>query len=267
MPLLRYILPLPHSLVQILGSVQAKAGMCKDNTVTLLQCSGDRPGKRYRPAMTIVGNVLALHGGFVLNREEMDVSLFLLNFVSRKWSRITVHGDTPGCICEHSMVAVGATIYIYGGLKFGNEHWHQNSDLWAFNLNTLRTKPTWELVEPCSGERPSFKWDSGILVPYRKGLLLIISCFEFLTKNPPPEHNLGTFVWTFDLKSKCWSALGCIVGDGPLQPRQLAPAVVVFDDVVYAVGDYTPGLDKRIVKYSVFAFNISGMSAAKFHCT
>ncbi|KXN90436.1 PAB-dependent poly(A)-specific ribonuclease subunit PAN3 [Leucoagaricus sp. SymC.cos] len=232
----------------------------KDNAVTLLQCGGNHPGKLYTPLMTIVGSVLALHGGYKDRGEHVDRSLFLLNLVSRKWSKITAHGDAPDDLVERSMVAVDTTIYIYGISKYRYGLGVTEPDLWAFNLNTLRTKPTWELVKPCSPERPLLVRaldEKGILVPYRKGLMLIASCFGFLTKAPPPKRDLGTFVWTFDLKSKCWSTLGRIVGDSLLQSRLLAPAVVVFDDVVYAVGDYTPGLDKRIVKYSVFAFNIS----------
>ncbi|KXN90439.1 Serine/threonine-protein kinase HT1 [Leucoagaricus sp. SymC.cos] len=223
----------------------------KDNTVTLLQCGGDRPGERYKPAMTIVGNVLALHGGYVVNGENMDPSLFLLNLVSRKWSKITVHSDAPGPIWGHSMVAVGATIYLYGVFK-SNEYWPRKSDLWAFNLNTRITHKTHMGASRALFGRTTFIGTG----PQYLGLVpRWINAF--LTKNPPPDQNRGTFAWTFDLKSKCWSALGRIVGDGPLQPRQLAPAAAVFDDVVYVVGDYTPGLDKDIVEYSVFAFKIS----------
>ncbi|KXN81665.1 PAB-dependent poly(A)-specific ribonuclease subunit PAN3, partial [Leucoagaricus sp. SymC.cos] len=231
----------------------------KDNTVTLLQCGGDSPGERCNPAMTIVGSVLALHGGYKSNPWGIlvDPSLFLLNLVSRKWSKITAHGDALDNLVGHSMVAVDTTIYIYGGSKYVHRPEDMNSDLWAFNLNTLRTKPSWELVKPCSNTQPSLERDShktGILVPYRKGLILIANGFMFPTSLHTPKY-LDAFVWTFDLKSKYWSALGRIVGDGPLEPRRLASAVV-FDGVVYVVGDYAPP-DKRIVEYRVFAFKIS----------
>ncbi|KXN87569.1 hypothetical protein AN958_08450 [Leucoagaricus sp. SymC.cos] len=231
----------------------------KDNAVTLLQCGGNHPGKLYTPLMTIVGSVLALHGGYKDRGEHVDRSLFLLNLVSRKWSKITAHGDAPDDLVERSMVAVDTTIYIYGISKYRYGLGVTEPDLWAFNLNTLRTKPTWELVKPCSPERPLLVRaldEKGILVPYRKGLMLIASCFGFLTKAPPPKRDLGTFVWTFDLKSKCWSTLGRIVGDSLLQSRLLAPAVVVFDDVVYVVANYTSRPDEHI-RCSILAFKIS----------
>ncbi|KXN85917.1 PAB-dependent poly(A)-specific ribonuclease subunit PAN3 [Leucoagaricus sp. SymC.cos] len=233
----------------------------KDNTVTLLHCGGDSPGERHNSTMTIVGSILVLHGGYKGIWEEVDPSLFILNLVSRKWSKITAHGDAPVNMMGHSMVAVDTTIYIYGGSKCETKCRDKNSDLWAFNLDTLHTKPTWELVKPCLDERPSLKRgfpSTDVLVPYRKGLMLIANDFGSLTKEYPPGCNLGTFVSTFDLKSKCWTALGHIVGDGPLQPRQLAPAAVEFGDVVYVVAGYTPGPDKRKTECSVFAFKISG---------
>ncbi|KXN85914.1 PAB-dependent poly(A)-specific ribonuclease subunit PAN3 [Leucoagaricus sp. SymC.cos] len=225
----------------------------KANTVTFLECGGDSPGRRSDSAMTIVGSVLALHGGYQGIVCRADPSLFLLNLASREWSKITDHGYAPVNLVNHCMVAVHTTIYIYGGEKYENGCWVSNSDLWAFNLNTLRTKPTWELVKPYSSELPSLRWDSderGILVPIANG-------FKFLLREPPQKCDLGTFVWTFNLKSKCWTALARIVGDGPLQPQQLVPAAVVFGDVVYVVADYTPDPDKCIIEYSIFAFKIS----------
>ncbi|KXN85918.1 Serine/threonine-protein kinase HT1 [Leucoagaricus sp. SymC.cos] len=231
----------------------------KDNTVTLLHCGGDSPGGRLYPTMTTVGSILALQGGYNASWPVGYPSLYLLNLVSRKWSKIIAHGDAPPGLIRHSMIAVDVTIYIYGGSKYENGHWYKSFDLWAFNLNTLHTKPTWELVNPCSDERPSLNLepDESCMVLYRKGLMLITNGFKFLTKKRPPERDLGTFVWTFDLKSKCWTALGRIVRDGPLQPRQLARAAVVFDDVVYVVADYTPDPDEHKIEYSVFAFKIS----------
>ncbi|KXN87575.1 PAB-dependent poly(A)-specific ribonuclease subunit PAN3 [Leucoagaricus sp. SymC.cos] len=232
----------------------------KDSTVTLLHCDGDSPGERLNSAMTIVGSVLVLHGGYKGSWEEMDPSLFILNLVSRKWSKITAHGDAPVHTSGHSMVAVGTTIYIYSGIQHKNGHGVTNSDMWAFHLITLHTKPTWELVKPCSDQRPLAKqssYDRDILVPYRKGLMLIANRFLSPTGERRLEHHLGTFLWTFDLNSKCWTTLGRIAGDGPLQPQHLIPPAVVFGDVVYVVADYTPDPDKYIIKPGVFAFKIS----------
>ncbi|KXN85916.1 Serine/threonine-protein kinase HT1 [Leucoagaricus sp. SymC.cos] len=190
-PAMTYPSPSPFSRSR-LGLCATKSGDVY-NTVTLLQCGGDSPGPRLNPALTIVGCVLALHGG---SRDEGDVdpSLFLLNLVSCKWSKITAHGNAPVHLYTHSMVAVDTTIYIYGGLR--NMTWFgiRNSDMWAFNFNTLRTKPTWELVKPCSDQRSPHPDKEGILVPYRKGLMLIANNFWFLTANPPPKMRSGNSV-------------------------------------------------------------------------
>ncbi|KXN81626.1 hypothetical protein AN958_04087 [Leucoagaricus sp. SymC.cos] len=114
----------------------------KDNTTTVLQCSGDDPGPRYGHAMTMVGNsVLALHGGSICEGEdqESDASLFLFNVVSKKWLRIPTAGRPPGFRRSHSMVAVGTTIFMFGG--FVPERSQYFGELWAFDLKTVRTQP------------------------------------------------------------------------------------------------------------------------------
>ncbi|KXN83221.1 Tip elongation aberrant protein 1 [Leucoagaricus sp. SymC.cos] len=197
----------------------------KDNTAAVLQCDGyDDPGPRSRHAMTIIGsNVLALHGGRVSkNGGAADPSLFLFNLVSRKWSKIPVAGSAPGSRQGHSMVAVGTTIFMFGGWSSqGQGHF---DELWAFDLKTMYTQPRWELVTPSSTEKPSAR-SYFVLAPYQNQLILF-GGYRGL-------HLADT--WAFNTNTEKWSQFQC-VGDVP-SPRSCT-AGVMLDDIMYVIGGY-----------------------------
>ncbi|KXN83220.1 Tip elongation aberrant protein 1 [Leucoagaricus sp. SymC.cos] len=211
----------------------------KDNTATVLQCSGDDPGPRYEHAMTMVGNnVIALHGGYPCNsREAVDPSLFLFNLVSRKWLKVPVAGSAPGSRQGHSMVVIGTTIFMFGGWPLhGSE---RLDELWAFDLRTIHTQPRWELVTPSSTGKPPPR-DDFVFVPHQNQLMLFGGYGE--------EYLADT--WAFDTNTKRWSELQC-VGDVP-SPRDRA-AGAVLDDVMYIIG----GCDQNAGYNDVFALKIS----------
>ncbi|KXN93295.1 Kelch repeat-containing protein 1 [Leucoagaricus sp. SymC.cos] len=145
----------------------------KDNTVTVLQCSGDNPGARYDHAMTMVGSsVLALHGGIAAignrGRKIDDSSLFLFNLVSRKWLKISTAGKAPGPRQHHSVAIIGTTIFIFGG-----EEDSRGNELWAFDLKTIHSRPKWELITPSSTEKPPPR-NTSVLVPYQNKLMVFV---------------------------------------------------------------------------------------------
>ncbi|KXN83223.1 Tip elongation aberrant protein 1 [Leucoagaricus sp. SymC.cos] len=213
----------------------------KDNTTTVLQCSGDDPGPRWGHAMTMIGsNVLALHGGHPCKSgDAVDPNLFLLNLGSRKWLKVPVTGSAPGPRSSHSMVVVGTTIFMFDGWPSqGSNRSVNEPELWAFDLKTMRTKPRWELVILSSTEKPPAR-EHCALVPYRNQLIL----FGGFRSSRLAD------TWAFDTSTKKWSQLQC-TGDVP-SPRDLA-AGVVLDDVMYVIGGY-----HESVVDDVFAFKIS----------
>ncbi|KXN83226.1 Tip elongation aberrant protein 1 [Leucoagaricus sp. SymC.cos] len=210
----------------------------KDNTATVIQCSGDDPGPRYAYAMTMVGSsAIALHGGFPRKSGgAVDPSLFLFNLVSQKWLKVPVAGSAPGSRHGRSMVVVGTTIFMFGGQSLqGSE---RLNELWTFNLKTIRTRPRWELVTPASTEKPPPR-DEFVFVSHQNQLILFGGYGNLRLAD----------TWAFNTNTKQWSQLQCM-GDVP-SPRDLATGTVL-DDVMYVIGGYHESLVD-----DVFAFKIS----------
>ncbi|KXN83217.1 Tip elongation aberrant protein 1 [Leucoagaricus sp. SymC.cos] len=214
----------------------------EDNTATVLQFGGNNPGSRTGHAMTMVGNnILALHGGEAPDSrpgsDKSDPSLFLFNLVSRKWLRIPTTGRDPGFRCGHSMAVVGTTIFMFGGYSRLSSQFF--NDLWAFDLNTIRTDSRWELVIPSSSEKPPPRSDF-VLVPYQNQLILFGGVSQ--------KYMYLADTWSFNTTTKRWSQSQCR-GDIPF-PRSWT-AGAVLNDVMYVIGGFNGG-----ALNDVFAFKI-----------
>ncbi|KXN83219.1 Tip elongation aberrant protein 1 [Leucoagaricus sp. SymC.cos] len=211
----------------------------KDNTVTVLDYNGDNPNPRHYHAMAIVGdNILAVHGGKNLfGDHDADPGLFLFNLVSRKWSRIHTSGDAPGSRHGHSMAVIGTTIFMFGGYSIQDSKYF--SELWAFDLRTLRTQPRWELVTPLLTERPPPR-NVSVFVPYQNQLILFGGW---------GEQGSTADIWSFNTNTKRWSQLRCM---GDIPPPLSYIVGPVLDDVMYVIGGY----DGRVGLNDVFALKI-----------
>ncbi|KXN92018.1 Tip elongation aberrant protein 1 [Leucoagaricus sp. SymC.cos] len=211
----------------------------KDNTATVLQCSGDDPGPRYAYAVTMVGSsAIALHGGFPCkNGDAVDPSLFLFNLVSRKWLKIPVAGSAPGSRQGHSMVVVGTTIFMFGGQSLQGPE--RLNELWAFDLKTIRTRPRWELVTPSSTEKPPPR-DEFVFVSHQNQLILFGGNGNMRLSD----------TWAFNTNTRKWSQLQCM-GDIPSPRNRTAGAML--DDVMYAIGGCS---DSEDALKDVFALKI-----------
>ncbi|KXN83209.1 Tip elongation aberrant protein 1 [Leucoagaricus sp. SymC.cos] len=200
----------------------------KDNTASVLQCIGDDPGGRQKLAMAMIGtSALAIQGGTTCEGGiDIDPSLFLLNLVSCKWSRIRTSGYAPGHRIGHSMAVVGTTIFMFGGLARSRQgNWVATNELWAFDLKTIRTQPRWELIAHTSDDQPSPRQNL-VLVPYKDRLILFGGCDQdkkFATSD----------VWYFDTSHRQWHRLQCT---GVVPPSLTGLAGSVLDDVLYVFG-------------------------------
>ncbi|KXN91167.1 Actin-1 [Leucoagaricus sp. SymC.cos] len=213
----------------------------KENTLTLVHCSDICPRARYAHAMTIIGSVLVVHGGVCNRGVDDDGSLFLLNLVSRRWTTIAELDNAPDGRCGHSIAAIGTTIIIFGGY-LGSNRGTCSNELWVFDLNTLRSRPTWELIKPSSKRQPSPR--SGCALVAYKGQVILFGGKDDQGKA------LGD-LWTFDLKTKRWEELN-FTGEIP-SPRSELSGIVV-DDVIYILNG--PSQVENI-EFAVFAFKIS----------
>ncbi|KAI0654188.1 hypothetical protein C8Q70DRAFT_1142246 [Cubamyces menziesii] len=198
----------------------------RDLSATLLQTTGEIPSPRVGHASALVGSVLIVWGGDTKTSskskpgDKQDDGLYLLNLVTREWTRVAVYGPSPVGRYGHAVTMVGSKFYVFGGQVDGEFL----NDLWSFDLNSLRTKATWELVEPVEGSPRPPKRTSHICVTYGEKIILFggTDC---------QYHYNDT--WAFDTTTNTWTELTCI-GFIP-SPREGHSAAMV-DDVVYVFG-------------------------------
>ncbi|KAF8640758.1 hypothetical protein AX17_000408 [Amanita inopinata Kibby_2008] len=215
----------------------------RDNSATLLQTAGEIPSPRVGHASALVSNVLIVWGGDTKAdskarpTDKEDDGLYLLNLVSKEWTRVTVHGPAPIGRYGHAVAMAGSKFFVFGGQADGTFF----NDLWAFDLNSLRSRATWELHEPSMPEKPSQR-TGHICVTYDNHIII------FGGTDGQYHYN---DTWSYDIQSRKWTELQCI-GFIPLAREGHAAAVV--DDVIYIFGGR--GVDGKDLN-DLAAFKIS----------
>ncbi|KAF7306753.1 Cell polarity protein [Mycena indigotica] len=216
----------------------------REQSATLLQTAGDGPTPRVGHASALVSNVLIVWGGDTKTdpkskpTDKQDDNLYLLNLVSREWTKVSVYNSGPVGRYGHAVtMAAGSKFFVFGGQVDGEFL----NDLWSFDLNSLRTRATWELVEPASAEKPAQR-TGHICVTYENRILV------FGGTDGQYHYN---DTWAFDLNTRKWSELQCI-GFIP-SPRE-GHAAALVDDVVYIFGGR--GVDGKDLS-DLAAFKIS----------
>ncbi|CCM04210.1 uncharacterized protein FIBRA_06376 [Fibroporia radiculosa] len=198
----------------------------RDLSATLLQTAGEVPSPRVGHASALVGSVLIVWGGDTKANtkakpgDKQDDGLYLLNLVSREWTRVAVYGPTPAGRYGHAVTMVGSKFYMFGGQVDGEFL----NDLWVFDLNSLRTKATWELVEPAEGSPRPAQRTGHVCVTHENKLILFggTDC---------QYHYNDT--WVFDTTTNVWSELTCI---GYIPSPREGHAASLVDDVMYVYG-------------------------------
>ncbi|KAI0308283.1 hypothetical protein B0F90DRAFT_1665117 [Multifurca ochricompacta] len=198
----------------------------RDLSATLLQTSGEIPTPRVGHAGALVSSVLLIWGGDtntggqVVPNERQDDSLYLLNLVSREWTRVVVNGPCPVGRYGHAVTMVGSKFFVFGGQVDGEFL----NDMWAFDLNSLKSKPTWELYEPASGnEKP----------PRRTGHASVTHGDHIIIFGGTDGRYHYNDTWLFDISTRKWTELQC-TGYIP-SPRE-GHAAALVDDVMYVFG-------------------------------
>ncbi|OCH94736.1 hypothetical protein OBBRIDRAFT_747046 [Obba rivulosa] len=198
----------------------------RDLSATLLQTGGEIPSPRVGHSSALVGSVLIVWGGDTKTNgkskagDKQDDGLYLLNLVSREWTRVATHGPAPVGRYGHAVTMVGSKFFVFGGQVDGDFL----NDLWAFDLNSLRTKATWELVEPAEGSPRPAQRTGHICVTYGDKI--------YLFGGTDCQYHYND-TWVFDTNTRVWSELTCI-GFIP-SPRE-GHAASLVDDVIYVFG-------------------------------
>ncbi|KAI6136483.1 hypothetical protein F5141DRAFT_1074919 [Pisolithus sp. B1] len=197
----------------------------RDLSATLIQTTGEVPSPRVGHASAIVSSVLIVWGGDTKTEptanpaEKQDDGLYLLNLVSKEWTRVTMYGSSPAGRYGHAVTMVGSKFFVFGGQVDGEFL----NDLWSFDLNTLRSQTQWELCQPAGSEKPAPR-TGHICVTYGDRIIV------FGGTDGQYHYN---DTWAYDVNSRRWAELQCI-GFIP-SPRE-GHAAAVVDDVIYIFG-------------------------------
>ncbi|KAI0267952.1 hypothetical protein BGY98DRAFT_374534 [Russula aff. rugulosa BPL654] len=105
-----------------------------DFSTKILQTSGEVPTPRAAHGAALIGTNLLICGGTMNFGERHALnhgSLYLLNLVSREWTRVVVNGPEPGGRYYHTTTVAGSKLFVFGGRIGGKT----NNDMWALDLN------------------------------------------------------------------------------------------------------------------------------------
>ncbi|KAF9076091.1 hypothetical protein BDP27DRAFT_1284823 [Rhodocollybia butyracea] len=197
----------------------------RELSATLIQTGGEIPSPRVGHASAIVSNVLIVWGGDTktdpkMRQDKQDDGLYLLNLVSREWTRVTVNGPSPVGRYGHAVTMAHTSKFIIFGGQVDGEFLN---DIWSFDLNSLRARPAWELIEPTSPERPAQR-TGHVCVNHGERILI------FGGTDGQYHYN---DTWSFDLTTRKWSELTCI---GFIPAPREGHAAALVDDVIYVFG-------------------------------
>lgn len=197
----------------------------RDLSATLVQTTGEIPTPRVGHASAIVSSVLIVWGGDTKtdpttnSAEKQDDGLYLLNLVSKEWTRVTMCGPSPAGRYGHAVTMVGTRFFVFGGQVDGEFL----NDLWSFDLNTLRSQTQWELCQPAGSEKPA----------PRTGHICVTHGDRIIVFGGTDGQYHYNDTWAYDVNSRRWTELQCI-GFIP-SPRE-GHAAAVVDDVIYIFG-------------------------------
>ncbi|KAI0046599.1 hypothetical protein FA95DRAFT_1679639 [Auriscalpium vulgare] len=198
----------------------------RELSATLLQTSGEIPSPRVGHASALVSSVLLVWGGDTKTdararpNDKQDESLYLLNLGSREWTRVGVSGPGPVGRYGHAVTMVGSKFFVFGGQVDGEFL----NDLWAFDLNSLKTKAAWELYEPQPGSEKPARRTGHVCVTHGDRIIL------FGGTDGQYHYN---DTWMFDVPTRRWKELQCI---GYIPSPREGHAAALVDDVMYVFG-------------------------------
>ncbi|KAH7922871.1 galactose oxidase [Leucogyrophana mollusca] len=174
-------------------------------------------------ASALVNNLLIVWGGDTDSASnpmgKQDDGLYLLDIVSREWTKVNIHGPSPPGRYGHAVAMIGTKFFVFGGQVDGEFL----NDLWVFDLNSLRAQATWELWEPAGTQRPAQRTGHAIVA--------CGDCIIVFGGTDGQYHYNDT--WAFDVNTKKWSELQCI---GFIPSAREGHAAAVVDDMMYVFG-------------------------------
>ncbi|KAI0283606.1 hypothetical protein BGY98DRAFT_1183851 [Russula aff. rugulosa BPL654] len=208
----------------------------RDFSTTLLQTSGDVPNPRYGHRAVLTSTILLIWGGManfsdkIIQNQALDDSLYLLNLgttssipVSREWTRIVVNGPGPGGRYNHTFTLVGSKLFVFGGRIASG----RLNDIWALDLNCLKSNPFWESYEPAPGNEKPLPRSGHVSVTTGDHIIIF--------GGHSGRHDFND-TWSFNVSTRKWTELQCT---GSVPSPRAGHAAVLVGDVMYVFGGDT----------------------------
>ncbi|KAI0283607.1 hypothetical protein BGY98DRAFT_1093710 [Russula aff. rugulosa BPL654] len=203
----------------------------RDFSTKRLQTSGDDPSPRYGHRAVLTSTTLLIWGGMTFQYGQYqsdDDSFYMFDLASREWTRIVVNGPGPGSRYYHTMTLVGSKLFVFGG-KSANRCFN---DVWALDLDCLKSNPFWESYEPAPGSEKPLPRARHVSVTTGDRIIIFGGC---------GGPHIFNDTWSFNISTRKWTEFQC-TGSIP-SPRE-SHAAVLIDDVMYVYGGRTIGKTK-----------------------
>ncbi|KAF8499888.1 hypothetical protein F5888DRAFT_1921693 [Russula emetica] len=206
----------------------------RDFSTPLLPTSGDVPNPRYGHRAVLISTTLLIWGGVRTDSSDQnaqnqssDDSFYLLNLVSREWTRIVVNGPGPGGRCNHTMTLVGSKLFVFGGRTVRR----RLNDIWALDLDCLKSDPFWESCEAAPGnEKPLPR--SGHVSVTTGDRIIVFGGYD-------GQHDFND-TWSFNILTRKWTELQCT---GSIPSPRAGHAAVLVGDIMYVFGGNADGIN------------------------
>ncbi|RHZ87766.1 hypothetical protein Glove_30g35 [Diversispora epigaea] len=222
------------------GKAQNDVFMLETNTLDVHQITttGEIPLARSNHSQVNIENNMIVFGGILENNKESDDYIYILNTVTKHWSKILIPITTSAGRYGHSANIIGNVMYIFGGQ---NERGIYFNDLITFDIKEPKTNDLgWKFVVPIN-EPPSVRAGHSVC-SYQDNLYVFggtdgVKCYNDL--------------WCYDTKNNFWSEIICDSAT-PI-PRESHRSSLI-DDVFYIFGGRTIE-GKELSDLSAFKLN------------
>ncbi|RIA83176.1 hypothetical protein C1645_834209 [Glomus cerebriforme] len=203
------------------GKPRNEAFVVDVNTLNVLAfvTSGDIPSSRSGHTHVNIGKNVIVFGGLIdESTNNADENLYILDTVSKVWSKLSVQGALPLARHGHSVSVIGTKMYVFGGQHVGR----YLNDLVVFDI---KTRTSWDFIVP-NNQPP----------PCRSGHVSFAYKEKIYIFGGIDENKCYNDVWCYDARANTWTELSCT---GFIPHARYNHGSTIVDDVIYVFGGRT----------------------------
>ncbi|CAG8492728.1 17936_t:CDS:2 [Acaulospora morrowiae] len=187
-----------------------------------IKTTGDVPLARRGHTQVNIANNMIIFGGILESPRETDDCIYILNTVTKHWSKISIFEKISFGRHGHSATLVGAVMYVFGGQ---NERGLFFNDLFAFDATAPRSERPWKFLVPLN-----------VLPTPRAGHSACAYKEKIYIFGGTDGVRCYNDMWCYDTQKNYWSEVFC--GSITPYPRESHCASIV-DDIIYIFGGRT----------------------------